>query len=183
MDSFDAVDASALRWLRTSENPVVFELRSGDRLLARLTRARHEGTLTHAETSAGRWSLKRVGFLHPRVTMRHADSSAPVARLDIHWRRTVLVVDGKAPYIFERAGLSVPAWRFLSAAGAQLVHIEPVREGRQLVGGTVSVSEGGTKLPELPLLLLVGWYFIMHEWYEDEAIAAGEAILEVSARP
>jgi hypothetical protein len=183
MIPFASVDTTALRWLRTSEAPVAYELRSGDDLIARLSRARHGGSLVHAETSEGSWTLKRVGFLHPRVTARKEGAPGDVAVLDIHWRRTSVRVGNGRSFAFERAGLAVPAWQFLTADGVRLVHIEPVRSGRSLVGGAVSVGPSGTRLAELPVLLLVGWYYIMQEWFEDEAVAAGEALLEASAGP
>jgi hypothetical protein len=181
MESFASVDPSALRWLRTAEAPGTFELRSGDQLIARLTLGRHGGSLAHAETASAKWSLKRVGFLHPRVTVRNAEGAGDVARLDIHWRRTSLQLAGGRSYTFERAGLSVPAWQFTSSSGEKLVHVEPVREGRHLEGGTVSVAPGGVGLPELPILLVTGWYYIVQEWFEDEAVAATEAVLDATS--
>jgi hypothetical protein len=180
MEPFATVDTSAMRWIRSDPDSPVFELRAGDALVGRLTRVRHGGSLAHAETSEGEWTIKRTGFLHPQVTLRKAGSPVDQARLDVHWRRTVLRIRGVPSLTFERAGLAVPAWRFVTSAGENLVHIEPVREGRRLSGGAITVVPAEAKRPELWILLFVGWYYILQEWFEDEAVAAAEAVLEVA---
>jgi hypothetical protein len=55
-------------------------------------------------------------------------------------------------------------------AGQELLHLEPVREGRHLSAGAVVVAPEGAELPDLLLLTAISWYFIVLAWFEDEAI-------------
>ncbi len=165
-----SVDASALRWLRTSEVPSAFELSSGDRPVARLTFRRPSGTLASLSTSAGEMTFKRLGFLHPIVTARAASSERDLARVTVHLNYHRIEVSGGPPYRLHRAGLLVPAWKVSTDAGVELLHIEPVREGRKLAGGAVIGSADGSKDPNLALLAGLAWYVIVLVWFEDEAL-------------
>ena len=180
---FSAVDVSALRWMRTSGEPPAFSLLSGDRPLAVLRWTRPTGSLATAETSAGSWSLKRGGFLTPHVTIRDASGRADVGRLEVHLRQGILDLVGRRSFRLRRAGLLVPAWQVTDSGGALLAHIEPVRENSRLEGGSVEVEEAARTLPDLPLLLVVGWYFIVLAWFEDEALAASTRVLDVVSNP
>lgn len=166
----ESVDRTALRWLRTSENPMAFDLASGDARVARLRWARHGASLTTAELATETWTLKRGGFLNPRVTVRVAGSEMNVARLSAHLSSHRIEVRGGHSYALHRAGLLVPAWKVSTDAGVEILHIEPVREGRKLEGGAVLASPAGVASPDLPLLAVVSWYFIVLAWFEDEAL-------------
>ncbi len=180
---FSAVDVSALRWMRTAKEPPEFMLLAGDRPLAHLRWTRPGGSLAAAETSAASWSLKRGGFLTPHVTIRDASGRADVGRLEVHLRQGTFDLVGGRSFRLRRAGLLVPAWQVTDASGALLAHIEPVREKARLEGGSVEVEPAGRTLPDLPLLLVVGWYFIVLAWFEDEALAASNRVLAVVSNP
>jgi hypothetical protein len=77
---------------------------------------------------------------------------------------------GGRSYRFHRVGFLVPAWQVTSRDGKEVLHVEPVREGRHLRGGAVVVAPEATDLPELLLLSVLSWYFIVLAWFEDEAV-------------
>jgi hypothetical protein len=167
---FASVDASSLRWLRRGENPLEFELLAGDVPIATMQWKSGTGSLTTATTAQGVWTLKRVGFLNPTVTVRAASGPANVARLSVHWHYHRIELTEGPSYRFHRAGVLLPAWQVTTEDGRETLHIEPVREGRKLVGGAVIAPAHALSLPELPLLVLVSWYFIVLAWFEDEAL-------------
>ncbi len=168
--AFSAVDRSALRWLKTSDRPIGFTLSSGEAEVATLRWKEHPGSLAVAETGTGAWTLKRGGFLNPIVTVRPSSGGADLARLTVHLNYHRVELAGGRAYRFHRAGLLVPAWTVSTDEGRELVHIEPVREGRRLEAGAVVISPGSVDLPELLLLVVLGWYFIVLAWFEDEAL-------------
>ena len=168
--SFSAVDRSAMRWLRTSDKPLGFALSSGDATVASLQWKRHGGSLAAAETSGGIWTLKRGGFLNPHVTVRPEGSERVQARLSAHLNHHEIRLDTGTTYRFRRAGLLVPAWKVSTSEGVEVLHIEPVRQGRKLEGGAVLAPATAVDLPELLLLVVLGWYFIVLAWFEDEAL-------------
>jgi hypothetical protein len=166
---FASVDRSALRWQRTAETPMEFTLSSGDAPVARVRWAHVGGSLASAELSGETWTLKRGGFLNPNITARAADGTT-VARLTVHLSHHTIELPGGAAYRFHRAGVLLPAWKVTGDDGQEVLHLEPVREGRRLEGGAVIAPPYATDRPELLLLIVVAWYFIVLAWFEDEAL-------------
>ena len=164
------VDRTALRWLRTEENPTAFALASGDARVAEIRWARSGGSLAVADTAEGSWSLKRGGFLNPHVTVRVSGEPSDLARITAHLSSHRIEVRGGRSFRFHRAGMLVPAWTIALEDGRELLHIEPVREGRKLVAGAVIATPLGADLREFLLLAVAGWYFIVLAWFEDEAL-------------
>jgi hypothetical protein len=171
---FTSVDATALRWLRTAASPLTFEVSAGDSRLGRLAWARDSGSLATWTTAAGSTTLKRVGFFHPRVTARSANDPRDIARVSVHLNHHRIELTGGPAYRFHRAGLLVPAWQVTTESGTEYLHIEPVRDGRELAGGAVVSPADAWKRPELPLLLALSWYVIVLSWFEDEALVPFE---------
>jgi hypothetical protein len=169
--AFGSVDLEALRWLRTTPSVLEFHLLSSDATLASLAGSKPHGSLALAETRESQWTIKRIGFLHPHVTVRRTGESKDLARLSNHMSHHRIELAGGATYDLKRAGLLVPAWQLFSKTGEELLHIEPVREGRRLDGGTAQVAAAARTLAELPLLLVLTWYFIVLAWSEDEAVS------------
>ena len=174
LNSFASVDRSTLRWLRSRENPVEFTLSAGDSPVARMRWSQLGGSLATAETDQGSWTLKRGGFLNPHITVRKSGAGENLARLTVHLSYHAVELAEGISYRFHRAGLLVPAWKITTDAGREVLHIEPVREGRKLVGGAVIAAPTALNLPELLLLGVIGWYFIVLAWFEDEALVSLE---------
>ena len=165
---FSSVDRSALRWLKGKDSPVAFSLLSGDSTAATLEWGPKGGSLAVARSSSDEWTLKRGGFLNPHITVRSGERI--VARLSVHLNYHQIDLSGGLSYRFHRAGILVPAWQVTSPAGKEVLHVEPVREGRHLQAGAVLVAPDAVELPELLLLAVLSWYFIVLAWFEDEAV-------------
>jgi hypothetical protein len=114
--------------------------------------------------------LKRGGFLNPHVTIRRAGEESDLARISAHLSSHRIEVRGGSVYRFNRSGFLVPAWTISTENGREILHIEPVRQGRKLEGGAVLSTPEGSRLPEVLLLAVAGWYFIVLAWFEDEAL-------------
>jgi hypothetical protein len=161
-------DASAMRWLRRAGDQLAFDLLAGDAPVASLEWKRSGGSLATARSATATWTLKRVGFLNPAVTLRSEGGTSDLARVSIHFNYHRIEIAQGPRYRFHRAGVLVPAWQVTTEAGVEVLHVEPVREGRKLVGGAVLVS--GTPPPELIMLATLSWYVIVLAWFEDEAL-------------
>jgi len=162
------VDRTTLRWLRTRDRPDAFTLLSGETTVATLEWVQRGGSLATLRSSSGEWTLKRGGFLNPHITARSGE--ATVARLSVHFNHHQVDVTGGRSYRFHRAGVLVPAWTVTTPAGQELLHLEPVREGRHLSAGAVVVASEAADLPDLLLLTAISWYFVVLAWFEDEAL-------------
>jgi hypothetical protein len=180
---FTAANSSAFRWLRTQESPLEFDLLAEDRLLATLRWKKGPGGVTTARTAVGEWTLKRTGFLNPRVTARTTGSETDVARISVHLNYHRIEVAGGASFRFHRAGVLIPAWQVTTEAGEELLHVEPVRDGRKLAAGAVVAAPASLARPEFPLLVLLSWYFIVLAWFEDEALVPFEGPATPAAPP
>jgi len=165
-----SVDRSGLRWLRDRDHPDAFSLLSGDRTTATLEWQTRGASLATAHTSADTWTLKRGGFLNPHILVKK--DGALLARLSVHLNHHQIDLLGGRSYRFQRAGILVPAWEVTARDGKEVLHVEPVREGRHLSAGAVVVAPDANDLPELLLLLVLSWYFIVLAWFEDETVEA-----------
>lgn len=147
-----------------------FSLSSDTKAVARLRWQQARGSLASAESADGTWTLKRGGFLNPHVIVRRAGTPGEAARLTVHLNYHRIQVAGGASFRFHRAGVLVPAWKVTTEDGREVLHIEPVREGRKLEGGAVLPASDALDRPELLLLTVLAWYFIVLAWFEDEAL-------------
>jgi hypothetical protein len=167
---FSTVDRSALRWLRDRDHPDAFSLLSGDATAATLEWQARGASLATARSASGEWTLKRGGFLNPHITVRSGE--VVIGRLSVHLNYHQIDVLGGRSYRFHRAGVLVPAWQVTSREGKEILHVEPAREGRHLSAGAVVVAPDAMNLPELLLLTVLSWYFIVLAWFEDETVDA-----------
>ena len=164
-----SVDRSALRWLRADGGATEYTLSAGDTPVAEIRWERHGGAHASAETAEGLWVLERVGRLFPHLTARSAAGAPPVARLSLRFGHHEVEVGGGGVYRLSRAGALVPAWRLVDAADHEIAHVEPVPDGRRLAGGVVLTS-GAVPPRELLLLLVLTWYLVVLDWFEDEVM-------------
>lgn len=179
MQPLSSAEMEGLRWTKGPEAHS-YRLESGKDPLATLRWEKPVETVAVAEAAGVKWTLRRHGFLRPIVAVNEAETGRPVAELHVHLNNSLVQLPSGALYRWTRTGFWVPAWEFQTTTGRELVDFEPVREEARLAGGLVSVSAEGRGDPNLLLLLVLGWYFIVQAWTEDEAVAASRAILDAA---
>jgi hypothetical protein len=177
MKKLSDADLDDLRWTRAGE-PHTYQLISGADTVATLHWERPVETHAAAEAEGIHWTLKRSGFVSPTVSVLDLSTGKDLALLHVHLSNSILQVAGGATYRWARTGFWIPAWEFQDPAGRELVDFDPVREGARLDGGLLEVTPAGRADPNLLLLLVLGWYFIVQSWIEDEAVAASRATLD-----
>jgi hypothetical protein len=177
MKKLAEVDLDSLRWTRTGQ-PHSYELRSGEDPVATLHWEHPVETHAIAEAEGIRWVVKRRGFVAPVVSVSDPATGKDLALLHLHLNISLLQVTGGASYRWTRTGFWLPAWEFQEPNGGELVDFEPVREETRLEGGLIEVSPAGRTNPSLLLLLVLGWYFIVQSWIEDDAVSASRAVLD-----
>jgi len=173
---FASVDATELRWVRT-EGHHEFELKAGDTAVARLHWRSASGSFATATTARGALTIKRAGFLNPKILVREAGTERTVGILHVHWSVSSLELKGGRTYRWMRKSFWVPTWEFDDANGQNLLRIEPAREGSHLVGGLLTLAPAALANPDLEMLLLLGWYFVVLAFFEDEIAAGASAAL------
>ena len=83
MRTIAEVATGELLWVQPARLKQEFELRAGDEVVGTLRFER--SSLAIGETADQRWTFKREGFWHPRITVRVQGSDANVALFSPSW--------------------------------------------------------------------------------------------------
>lgn len=138
-----------------------YELRAGDETLATLRWQKRLGTLAVAETADARWTFKRAGFWHPRVTVRAEGSDTDLAVFTPGWTGSgTLNTAAGHTYRWIAANIWQSAWRWSDTADTPLVRFAS-RQGLTRVSAQVEPTSAGEGLDDLPLLVTLGWYLLI----------------------
>jgi hypothetical protein len=153
-----------LIWSKPKDLKGVYELRFGEERLASLRFRSMWGTFATGETAEGRWTFKRVGFFLNRVTVRRASSDSEIGVFVNDWTMggTLQLPDGR------RYRGNTNFWMTNYALTDE--RDQPIVSYRR-IGGMTSLSAAaeiepaGASVPELPWLMLLGWYIavMLHE--------------------
>ncbi len=179
MQPLSAAVGMPLYWVQPEAFGRAFDLRSGDTLFGRLRFRSAFGTLATAELADGSWTLKRVGFLNPRVTVRQAGADADLAVFQpAFWGGGQLALALGARYEWKSIGFWRQEWGFVDSQGEWLVTLRHGSEKGGLANlfktqAVVEVHPFGPLLTELPMLVALAWYLMILQ--DDDAAAASSA--------
>lgn len=148
-----------LRWSQPSALRAEYELRLGD-VLVGILRLRELGTLGTAESGDGSWTFKRVGFWQNRATIRVLGSDMDLAE----FRNNTWPMGGALKFQAGRTfrattNLWMTQFAFSDEADVPLVRFHYGGAFRRWAD--VEITEVAKPLPELPLLVLFGWYLLV----------------------
>jgi hypothetical protein len=178
MEALSTVVAMPLYWIQPKTFERRFELRAGDSLIATLCFETAFGTLATAESADGSWTFKRVGFLNPRVTVREVgvDTNLAVYQPRFWGDGSLEFRDGRV-YRWRATNFWGTQWGFADSDENQLFALKPGVDKPKLsdllkTQALVEIEPQGHTLPELPLLVLLGWYLMILHHDDTAAIAA-----------
>lgn len=180
MLSIRAFPSQPLEWRQPSRLHHSYELWAGAELVASLRWSKVVGSLALGEAAEGAWTLKRTGFLNPRVTLRVHGAEANLAVFSPGWRGAG-VLEYVDDHKYQWAGVTFwgSEWVFTSPFGAELVHVRPetpplreAGEGRALVVAYTRFEPAAATDPHLPQLVLLGWYLLVL-MAEDDKVMTG----------
>jgi hypothetical protein len=185
MDELADVADQPLYWIQPKALVRCFELRSEDKVVATLAWETSCGSLARARASVGSWTCKRVGFLNPRVTVRESGSEVNLATFWPRW-----LGDGTLEFAYGRSfrwqstNFWGTDWMFADFDGTPLVRFLQGSRERRLSNllkteALVDIQPQARDLPELALLVLLGWYLAILR-RDDTAAGAAAASAVVS---
>jgi hypothetical protein len=184
VEKLSEATAGGLYWVQPERFARWFELRTEGQLVATLGWETSCGTLARGEAASGSWTLKRVGFLNPRVTVRESGSEVDLATFWPRWMGdgTLEFAYGKA-FRWQSTNFWATDWMFTATDGTPLVAFKEGSEEGGLsnlfkMQSLVEIQAQALELVELPLLILVGWYLMILR--QDDA-AAGAAAAAAAA--
>jgi hypothetical protein len=162
-----------LIWSRPRMMKREFELRSGEETLATLRWSKGWwSTLAEAASAEGEWTFKRSGFWKSKVTARQPGSETDLATFEPGWTGAgVLTIAGGATYRWANDGHWGTAFAWKDSAGNSLVRLRHRMMKNQ---GEVEISPSASALPDLPFLVVFGWYLTV-SLVEERSAAAGSA--------
>lgn len=168
MPSIADVAGQELIWVQPAALRREHELRAGDQVVGTLSFQR--GSLADAETDGHHWTFKRSGFWHPRVTAREAGADQDVGVFRPHWGGGGVLESPDGHEIrLTTANFWQSEWVWLAKDHA-LINFRG-RHGLIKANGTVQIEPMAATLPQMPMLVLLGWYLIL--LYADDAASAG----------
>ncbi len=165
-----------LTWSQPAAMKSVFALRaaSEDAQVGSLAFRSIWGTQATAESGDESWTFKRVGFFHPRVTVRRAGSDVDVATFHNNtWSGGgSLVVEG-GPTFRASTNLWQTKYEIATPAGDPLVRLH--YGGLFKLHADVEILPAARALPELALIVLLSWYLAVMLHRDASAVSAATA--------
>jgi len=139
---------------------------------SRLRRMKVFGSLASVESKGGSWTLKRVGFFRPRVSIRKADSNETfgVFTPSFTWFGSAGTLQFERGRVFRWAGTKSFGREHTFFDENQM----PLLRFRGSTGKCRMTFVSGADFPELPLIAALGYYIIQLN-AEDAGVIAGAA--------
>jgi hypothetical protein len=158
MKSINEYSGQELQWVHPNLLRSEYELRAGDKVLARL---HWKGTLTarvHAETTDGSWMIERKG-IRQTITVVALDAHTELATIKrgMSGQATLLFADAHE-YKWHCTSFWHDVWTWVHTEGTPLLHLKR--------GVHVHLEPAAHDLPDLALLTTLGWY--LHKQQEEE---------------
>ena len=172
MRSFDRIGAEPVSWVGHGWVKRSYELKSESALFATLAWESAFGSLARAKTANAEWTLKRVGFFNPKATVRASEGEADLAVYHPDWigNGRVELPGGKA-WRWKCLGFWRSRYGFVDEAEQPIVEFH-ANTLKVPPSAEVVIAHGGLKLPELPLLVVLGWYVTILTFDDMVTIAA-----------
>ena len=147
----------ALAWAQRGYCHGEYELLAGDEAVASLRW--RGGSLAMSETADGHWSFERPGYRRSRVSVRTVGSGTKIAAFNSNWTGGgTLELAGGLPFHWSATNLWRSRWVWREADGTELLSIRTRQRLR--LSGLVERSQAGAALPQLDLLVTLGWYLL-----------------------
>jgi hypothetical protein len=153
-----------LSWMQPRTGRRAYELRAeGDTIATLRWRT---ASSAKAEDASRQWTFKHAGFWHPRVSVCAAGSERAVAVFSARWLGTGTLELPESQRIHWSA---THTWQ--AADGTSLVQIASQHRLTRM-DGTVEIAPAAACIPNLGLLVLLGWYLVVLQAQDTPTITA-----------
>ncbi len=171
MQSIIQLSDRTLTWSQPRMMKQEYELHDRENLVATLRFRSAFGTLATGESMDGSWTFKRVGFWKTRVSIRKTGSDIDIASfVNNTWSNggTLEFPDGRR--FPADSNFWMTRYAFNKEQETPLVTFEKI-SGILHLSSNVIVHDDARRLPELPVMVMLGWYLTIM-MYNDTAAAA-----------
>lgn len=160
-----------LKWVQPRAWKMEYELRAGNELIATLRFRSSFGSFATAESADGCWTFKRVGFWQTKATIRGCGSDTDIGVFKNNtWSGggTLELHDGRK--FLATTNLWKINLEFKSESGDTLVSFKS--GGFIHLSAAVEIQPDAAGMPELPLIVMLGWYLTVMMYMDTAATAA-----------
>lgn len=168
METIHGMTNGTLNWIQSGPSKREFELRGETGVFGNLKWKKHFGSLATAVTNDGEWTLKRAGFLHPRVSARTAGSNRDIAIFKPGWTGTGTVeFETGLKLSWVNKSFLYSGWAFMNPNGVDILRFQTKPRLLKINVQVIVLSD----LPELPLLVCLGMYLLILIHEESTAVS------------
>ena len=155
MQPIHAIRSQTLIWQQCQPDQRAYELRADGQVFATLRWLKAFGSLAQADTQVGHWTFKRVGFWRPRVTVREIGATSDILIFEPSLSGSGTI---DLPQTRQLRWSTSPqrGWAWHALTGKPLLHFSADDAAAQR--GQVTLEPGALQLPDLALLIPLGWY-------------------------
>ena len=168
MDFIKNIKDEQLNWIQPKATHQFYELRSDSGLYGNVNFPKSVGSLAEAESADGRWTFKRIGFFHTRITVRVAGRETDIAVLKPNLMASsgTLEFSGGKTFLWHASNFWATKFEFTDPAGEVIVTFrsgvdEPKFKDWFKTQARLEIPDNKKDLPELSLIALLGWYLIV----------------------
>jgi hypothetical protein len=159
----DLIDQE-LKWIQPQAIKMEFVLRCGEEAVASLRFRTSFGSLATGECADGCWTFKRVGFWRTRATIRVCGTETDIAVFHNNTWTSGGTLDMPDRRMFPAtSNFWMTQYEFRTEGGETLVRYRRIG-GVLRLSSEVEIRPAAASMPELPWLVILGWYLtvMMH---------------------
>ncbi len=161
-----------LQWTQPHALKMEYELREGEEVVATLRFKSSFGSFATAESADGCWTYKRVGFWQTRATVRACGSESEIASFKNNtWSSggTLEFPDGRK--FLASTNFWQTKYDFRTETAQTLFHYTRIG-GILHQSALVEIEPQAANIPELPWMVMLGWYLVVMMQQDSAAAAA-----------
>lgn len=160
-----------LKWTQPHALKHEFELQADGEVAATLRLKSSFGSFATAQSADGCWTFKRVGFWETRATVRACDSETDIATFKNNtWKGGGTLVLANGRKYLASTNFWQTQYEFKTETGERLFGYTNIG-GVMHLSARVQIEPQVVNLPELPWLVMFGWYLALM-MHRDSAAAA-----------
>ncbi len=161
-----------LQWVQPRALKQEFELRVQEVPIATLRFRGAFSSFATGESAEGCWTFQQVGFWRRRVLVRECGAETDLAVFHHHtWRQGGVLELSDGRRCTARTNFWFTRLELASEAGMPLLTFRKIG-GFLRLSAQMEISSEAERLPELPWLVLFGWYLVVLKYREMAATTA-----------
>jgi hypothetical protein len=165
--------AKELEWRQQGSVMMDYELVAEGEAVATLRFRSMMGSLATGQSADGCWTFKRVGFFHPKVTVRACGSGGDLGTFRNNtWSGggSLTLRDGRK--FLANTNLWATTYDFMTEGGDALIRLRS--SGMMRHHSDVEILSGaGPLLAEVPWIVMLAWYLTVLMYVDAGATSAG----------